>query len=187
MKFIMIAILTFAAAAISTGVVAGEYQESVSKLDVPGIVNFSMLGHSNGFAGSPVGFGGSTAPAAMASLKEKGFSTVVSLRLASEEGFDVEASQLAAMEAGLEFVHFPFNSSEPGATDVDDFLKIIGDQANQPVYIHCGSATRVAALWMIGRVLEDGWALEQAGEEARQIAGKPDAATAFATQFLHSR
>ena len=62
----------------------------------------------------------------------------------------------------------------------------MGDQANQPVYIHCGSATRVAALWVIGRVLRDGWDIDATREEAEQIAHKPADAIAFATAYIKS-
>lgn len=57
----------------------------------------------------------------------------------------------------------------------------VGSLENQPVYLHCNSAGRVAGLWMIGRVLEDGWTIEQASAEARSIATKPEESIAFAT------
>ena len=59
-----------------------------------------------------------------------------------------------------------------------------GGPTNQPVYIRCGSATRAAALWMSKRVLADDWSMEAAAEEARAIAGKPDAAVAYAEKFI---
>lgn len=186
MKFIMIAMVTLMAA-MSGAVTAGDTGKLITKNDIDGIVNYSKIIGPDGFAGSPVGMGGATDPEAMAALKDQGFSTVVNLRLASEEGVDVAAGQDAAAQAGLNYIHFPFNSSQPGATDVEDFLAIIGDQANHPVYVHCGSATRAAALWMIGRVLRDGWTPEQATAEVQQIAGKPDSAVTFATQYLSSR
>ena len=36
------------------------------------------------------------------------------------------------------------------------FLKAVADPANQPAYIHCGSANRVGAMWFIKRVKLDG-------------------------------
>ena len=41
---------------------------------------------------------------------------------------------------------------------VDSFLAAVADKSNQPVFIHCGSANRVGGMWMIKRVLQDGWA-----------------------------
>ena len=66
-------------------------------------------------------------------------------------------------------------------------MAVLGDEANQPVYIHCNSATRAAALWMIKRVLEDDWEIDEARAEAEGIALKPEDAAAFATQYLRSQ
>ena len=37
------------------------------------------------------------------------------------------------------------------------------DPANQPVFLHSGNGHRTATLWMIKRVVVDGWRAEQAG------------------------
>jgi protein tyrosine phosphatase (PTP) superfamily phosphohydrolase (DUF442 family) len=59
--------------------------------------------------------------------------------------------------------------ANPDPTLVENFLAAVSDTANQPVYIHCGSANRVAAVWMIKRVLRDGWSTDRALEEAEAI------------------
>jgi uncharacterized protein (TIGR01244 family) len=159
----------------------------VEKIEAPGIENFSRIEGEPGFAGSPVGLGGATEPSAMPWLRGQGFASVINLRFATEEGVDVEGSRAAAEAAGLDYIHLPFNPKVPDPELVGEFLAAVGSQENQPVYIHCGSATRAAALWMIARVLRDGWELEAAGEEAKGIAGKPDAAIAFATAYLSER
>jgi hypothetical protein len=43
------------------------------------------------------------------------------------------------------------------------------DPANQPAYLHSGNGHRTAMLWMIKRVMVDGWSVEQAGAEATTI------------------
>jgi uncharacterized protein (TIGR01244 family) len=159
----------------------------VEKVEAPGVNHFSRLDDSGGFAGSTVGFGGATQPSAMLWLKREGFETVINLRLASEAGAAVEASRAAARSAGIEYIHLPFDPRSPEPDLVDEFLRAVGDKANQPVYIHCNSATRVAALWMIGRVLEDGWELDDAATEVESIAKKPDEAIAFASGCLKLR
>jgi uncharacterized protein (TIGR01244 family) len=133
-----------------------------------------------------VGFGGATPSSAMSWLRGEGFTSVINLRGASEEGADVVGCRAAAEAAGLNYVHLPFDPRTRDTQVIDDFLAAIGDEANQPVYIHCASATRVAALWMIGRVLRDGWELDAAREEAVGIAAKPAEADAFATHYLAS-
>jgi uncharacterized protein (TIGR01244 family) len=157
------------------------------KIELPGIVNFSEIHESAGVAGSLVGFGGATEPSAMAMLKEKGYASVINLRLASEEDVDLEASSAAAKEAGLTYIHLPMDTKASDRSYVDEFFTAVEDPANQPVYVHCGSATRAGALWMIMRVIEDGWDIAAASEEARAIAKKPDQAIAFATAYLETR
>jgi len=151
-----------------------------------GIEHFSRIDDSTGFAGARVGFGGATPDSAMTWLKEEGFATVINLRLAGEEGVDVECSREAAEAAGLNYMHLPFSAKDLDQQLIGDFLAAVGDEAMQPVYIHCRSATRVAALWVIGRVLRDGWELDATREEAEAIAHKPADALAFAAAYLQS-
>jgi uncharacterized protein (TIGR01244 family) len=153
---------------------------SVEKTEVAGIRNFSRVDHTTGF-------GGATHPAAMTGLKNDGFASVINLRLASEKGVDIDAGRNAAQAAGLKYIHMPFDAASLDPKLVDNFLAAVGDPANQPVYVHCGSATRVAALWMIKRVLEDGWEIDEAGEEAGVIASKPDVAVGIATRYFQSQ
>ena len=156
--------------------------------DAPGIVNFSEIRGDPGFAGSLVGFGGATAPEAMQCLRTHGFATVINLRFADEAGVDLEGSRAAAEAVGLKYLYLPFDPEKHPEPDVVwDVLAAVGDRMNQPVYIHCNSATRVAALWMIGRVLKDGWDIDAARKEAELIALKAGEAIAFATWYVTSR
>jgi uncharacterized protein (TIGR01244 family) len=152
----------------------------VRKSEVPGIANFSRIDDT-------AAFGGATEPSAMATLKKDGFSAVINLRLASEPNADVDASRAAAEAAGLTYVHLPFDADSPNPQFVPSFLAAVGNEANQPAYIHCGSATRAAALWMIKRVLQDGWEMDDARQEGEAIALKPDKAVALATQYISSQ
>lgn len=150
------------------------------------MANFTRFDGPPGFAGSPVAFGGTTQPSAMPWLKSEGFAAVINLRFATEEGVDIDASRAAADAAGLDYIHMPFNPDNLDQTIVAYFLATAGNQANQPVYIHCHSATRVAALWMIGRVLEDGRDIDAAAKEVELIAAKPAEAAAIAIQYIES-
>lgn len=157
------------------------------KFDAPGIANFTRFEGPAGFAGSSVAFGGATEDSAMPWLKSEGFGAVVNLRLASEEGVDIDGSRIAAEAAGLNYIHMPFNPANLDETFVANFLATAGDQANQPVYIHCGSATRVAALWMIERVLNDDLDIAAASEEVAAIAAKPEQAVTVATRYIETQ
>jgi uncharacterized protein (TIGR01244 family) len=149
----------------------------VKKADVPGITNFSRVD-------ATVGCGGATQPAAMAELKKQGFKSVINLRLATEPGAEIDASRAAAQQAGLKYIHLPFDTASPDPKLVDNFLTAVSDTSNQPVYIHCGSANRVGSVWMIKRALKDGWEIDKAREEAEAIGLTNPRLKAFATDYI---
>jgi len=186
---VMERVVIAAVAALLSAAVAADSSvaPALRNVDAPGIENFSEIRGDGGFGGSLVGFGGATSPEAMPWLKRQGFVTVVNLRVATESNADVEASRAAAQASGLQYVHIPF---DPGGADVaatvDAFLASVSAKSNQPVYIHCSSATRAAALWMIGRVVDDHWTVAAAAKEAESIARKPDQTIAIATRYLEA-
>ena len=151
----------------------------VQKQDMPGIRNFSRVD-------ATVACGGATDPSAMAALRKDGFASVINLRLASEEGADVEAGRAAAEAAGLKYIHLPFSGGSPDPAVVDDFLAAVADRSNQPVFIHCGSANRVGSVWMIKRALQDMWPVEKALIEAQAIGLRSEGLTTFATEYIEA-
>jgi uncharacterized protein (TIGR01244 family) len=175
----MIARITFAAAlaAALTVALALPAFAQVQKKDMAGIRNYSRVD-------ATVGCGGATDPAAMKGLKGEGYVSVINLRLASEEGANVEGARAAAQAAGLKYIHLPFNAAMPDAKIVDSFLAAVADKSNQPVFIHCGSANRVGSVWMIKRVLQDHWATDRALTEAEAIGLTSPQLKAFATEYI---
>ncbi len=133
-----------------------------------------------------VACGGATTADAMPGLKAEGFKTIVNLRLASEQGADIEASRRAAGAAGLKYVHLPFDSSHPTPALVDAFLAIVKNTANQPIYLHCGRANRASALWLVKRVMIDGWPLQRAITEAEYAGLSSPSLRAFVLDYLKS-
>jgi uncharacterized protein (TIGR01244 family) len=159
--------------------VAASPAAQVKKGDVPGITNFSRVD-------ATVGCGGATQPAAMTELKKQGFVSVINLRTASEPGADVEGSRAAAQSAGLKYIHLPFDMAKPDPNLVESFLGAVADTSNQPVYIHCASANRVGAMWMIKRALQDEWEIDKAREEAEAIGLTNPKLKEFATDYILS-
>ena len=66
-------------------------------------------------------------------------------------------------------------------------LAVVAEPANQPVFIHCATANRVAALWLIKRVRLDGWTVEKALTEAEAIGLSSEPLKRFALGFLGRR
>jgi uncharacterized protein (TIGR01244 family) len=168
-----------AALAFCAAVVLGA-QAQVTKESVPGIVNFSKVE-------TTVACAGATTPAALAEVKRMGYASVVNLRLASEAGAEIEAEAAAAKTAGLNYVHLPFNAAAPDPMLVDNFIKAVTDSRNQPAFIHCASANRAAALWMIKRVEVDKWDVERASAEAAALGLTNPALKTFVMDQIQAR
>jgi uncharacterized protein (TIGR01244 family) len=149
------------------------------KETVPGIVNFTRVD-------ATVACGGALSGGAVDELKTRGYRAIINFRLASENGANVEAETAAAKQAGMTYIHLPFNAQSPDPQVVDAFLKAVADRANQPVFVHCGSANRVGALWLIKRVLQDGWAIDKATAEAEMIGLTSAPLKQFALDYLKS-
>jgi uncharacterized protein (TIGR01244 family) len=171
---------SIAAAAVLSLACAMPGHAQVEKRDVAGIVNFSRVD-------ATIGCGGATETAALAELGKLGFRSVINLRLETETGVDLPAARSAAKAAGLKYFHVPFDGSNLEAPTVDAFLETVRARENQPVYIHCASANRVGAMWLIKRVVADGWTVEHATEEARAIGLTSDRLLALALDYLEKR
>ena len=111
-----------------------------------------------------------------------GYNSVINLRTPGEAGAELEAEAAAAKTAGINYVHLPFNAQAPDPALVDNFLKAIGDKANQPAFIHCASANRAAALWLVKRIAVDKWDVARATEEATALGLTSPALKTFAIE-----
>ena len=131
--------------------------------------------------------GRATAPAALAEVRKLGYASVINLRVATEAGAEIAASAAAAKAAGLTFIHLPFDASAPDPMLVDRFLAAVTEPKNQPVFIHCASANRAAALWMIKRMVVDRWDEERAAAEAADLGLVSPALKTFAVKQSQAR
>jgi len=168
---------TAAFVALTAGSLMGQAQ--VTKETVPGISNFSRVE-------TTIACAGATTPAAVATVKQMGYKSIINLRQASEAGADVEAEADAAKAAGITYVHLPFNTASPDPAVVDKFLAAVTAPANQPVFVHCASANRASALWMVKRMLVDGWDADRASTEAAALGLTNAALKTFALDYVSS-
>jgi protein tyrosine phosphatase (PTP) superfamily phosphohydrolase (DUF442 family) len=105
--------------------------------------------------------------AGFAFLQHLGIRTVVSFRN--------DASERALVEGlGMRFVHIPvtfrvFGGDMPTRA-AELFLSVIDDPAAGPVFVHCKrGADRTGAFVGLYRILRQGWNVERAYDEAREI------------------
>jgi uncharacterized protein (TIGR01244 family) len=155
-------------------------QQGPQKQSIPGAVNVTRVD-------AAVMCAGATGPEAYPEIKKMGFTSVINLRRDGETGVDIAAARAAATASGLTYVHVPVDAQTPSAESVDAFIKAVTDKAHQPMYIHCGSANRVAALWLIKRVTVDGWDVDKATAEADAIGLTSPALRKFALDYLAAR
>lgn len=110
---------------------------------------------------------------ALRALAGEGLGLVIDLRRPEEErGFDEPA---LARELGVEYVNHGFAGPETLMDGTFDAVReLLAAHGQEKVLLHCRSATRVGAVWVASRVLDDGVAWEEALAEARRVGVKGD-------------
>jgi len=170
---VVIAILLMASTSCSSG---GPNQKET----IAGVRNFTVVD-------ATVGCAGATEVSAIPAVAARGYKSIVNLRLTAEPGAAIEESRAAAAKAGLTFIHLPFNSAAPDPAVADAFITAVTNAANQPVFINCGSANRVGALWLAKRLVVDKWARARAVDEAKLIGLSSGALEKFAVDYSAAR
>ena len=98
-------------------------------------------------------------------LAAMGVKTVIDLQ---EDGEGNEQQMVEG--AGMKFYRIGLSdSSWPSRDKPEQFLKLVNDQANQPVFVHChGGRHRAGIMTAIYRMTHDGWTAERAYGEMKQ-------------------
>jgi len=81
--------------------------------------------------------------------------------------------------AGMRYFQIPMTTHQaPTAAQLTEFLKLVNDPVNQPVYVHCvGGRHRTGVMTAAYRMTQDGWGADQAFKEMKQYK--------FGADFLH--
>ena len=159
--------------------VAGVLALTAMAQQAPGIQNFMKVNTEFCTGGQPT-------PAQLAELKSQGITTVLNLRVPGEAGFDAAAEEAEVKKLGMKYFIIPVQGQSPKPEQADEFLKITDNAQNRPVFIHCGSANRVGAFFMIRRVLRDGMTFDAAKAEAQKIGLRSPALETFAKDYIDS-
>ncbi len=99
-------------------------------------------------------------------IKANGITRVITLRTDGEIDWDEEK---LIKEAGIDFIKLPFRSPDSLNDEVFDKIRDLLKEQSGPTLFHCGSANRVAGIWLPFRVLDQGVELQQAVTEAEEI------------------
>ena len=158
---------------------AAMHAQQVTKEPVAGIRNMARLE-------TTVACAGAIPNDASPEIKKMGFASIVNLRLATEQGADVEQHQAAAKAAGLKYFHVPF-AGKPDPVAADAFLTAITSPGAEPAFIHCAGGNRAATMWLIKRIAVDKWAVDRAVAEAEALGQTSLPLREFAIEFAQSR
>ena len=98
-------------------------------------------------------------------LKRLGVKTIIDLRKDR-----VEQASDWAQAAGLQYINIPLTTKKAATEDqTREFLKLVNDPANQPVYVHCkGGRHRTGQMTAILRITNEGWTSDQAYKEMKK-------------------
>ena len=166
---VMLAVLSGVSAAAPPAV-AGELPSGASaatRLSTIGIDNFGQVSPGYYRGAQPKG-------SDYADLAALGVKTVIDLTK------DGDAQELSlAQAAGMRFYRIPMTTHEtPSAEKVAQFLKLVDDPANQPIYVHCqGGRHRTGVMTAIYRMSNDHWTADQAFAEMKKYK--------YGADFLH--
>jgi protein tyrosine/serine phosphatase len=110
-----------------------------------------------------------------ADLSAIGIKTVIDL---TQDGDPGESS--VVQHEGMKFLRIPMTTHEtPSAEKLAQFLTLVNDPANQPVYVHCqGGRHRTGVMTAVYRMTNDRWTADRAFAEMKQYK--------FGADFLHS-
>jgi tyrosine-protein phosphatase SIW14 len=84
-----------------------------------------------------------------------------------------------AEQAGMRYFQIPMTTHRPPTTaQLAEFLKIVNDPENQPVYVHCvGGRHRTGVMTAVFRMTAEGWTPDQAFQEMKSFR--------YGADFLH--
>jgi protein tyrosine/serine phosphatase len=110
-----------------------------------------------------------------ADLKTLGIKLVIDLQA---DGSPREQSLVE--QAGMAFVRIPMTThTAPTGAQLEQFLGLVNDAKNQPVYVHCaGGRHRTGVMTAAYRMAVDGWTAERAFKEMKDYN--------FGADFLHA-
>jgi tyrosine-protein phosphatase SIW14 len=93
---------------------------------------------------------------------------------------DAQTNEKSLTEhAGMRYFQIPMTTHQaPTPAQLTEFLKLVNDPSNQPVYVHCvGGRHRTGVMTAAYRMTQNGWGADQAFKEMKQYK--------FGADFLH--
>jgi protein tyrosine phosphatase (PTP) superfamily phosphohydrolase (DUF442 family) len=130
--------------------------------------------------------GGQPSDQAYAKAAASGFRSVLTLR-ARTDGVDLWRERLMVEKNRLRYFNLPVLAAFPRLGQLDEFLRLVRDNANHPMLINCAFAERVAPYMMMFNLVERGWTDERAVDEASKSGLRREVLQELARNYLKAR
>ncbi len=130
--------------------------------------------------------GGQPSDQAYAKASASGFRSVLTFR-ARTDGVDLWRERLMVEKNRLRYFNLPVITALPSLEQLNEFLRLVRDNANHPMLVNCAFAERVAPYMMIFNMVEQGWNEKRAVEDASKSGLHRENLQALARSFLKSR
>ena len=128
--------------------------------DLPGLKNFAQVSAALSRGAQPTAEG-------FATLKARGIKTIVDLRLEHSD-----RSMLSG--TGLQYVEIPCSPWQMKEQEVVEFLKVVRDPKNQPVFVHCAvGCDRTGTMVGAYRMAEQHWTSDDTIKELYRFGYHP--------------
>lgn len=125
--------------------------------------NFKRVGDAFAAGGQPT-------PEEIQQLADRGFKSIVNLRLPDETGVLTDEQQLVK-DAGLQYVNVPLRSQE--ACDLTGLLFEV-EKLPTPVYFHCGAGGRASVSALIALATQQKLSREAVLIQAQELGINPE-------------
>lgn len=119
---------------------------------------------------------GQPEPEDWARLQRRGYRLIINMRSDAERA---AAQEAVARTHGLDYIHLPLPAYELEPEHLAEFSDIVSRHKDEPVVIHCRTASRVALVWMLYRVVHEGLSHEEAEAELRAAGYDEDSMATF--------
>lgn len=156
--FLYVCLATFISAGCVHKSSGWNIQEPTAPCDtcIKGVTNFAKV--------TPVLWrGAQPTEEGFVNLEREGARTIVSLRAYHDDA-------LLLQQTGLKYVSIRANAWHPEKEDMLLFLKVLEDQNNWPIFVHCAyGEDRTGYAIATYRIVEEGWSPEQAIKEMKSF------------------
>ncbi len=108
-------------------------------------------------------------------IAEEGFKSVVNLRVQDESDDQIPPHEEATLvrDQDMEYVHIPISTKQILHDQISTFRQAM-TSLNHPIFVHCGSSQRAAALVLMDEGVRRGWSGQETLEQAQSMGAELD-------------